>query len=45
MHAYQWPSGVIGTFEKEKNRVISYVLSSSYFREHCHTFFGDENLE
>ena len=36
-HAYQWPSGVIGAFEEEKNRV-NLVCPMSYFREHCDTF-------
>ena len=44
-HAYQWPSGVIGAFEKKKNRVNLVCAIFKLFSWTLRHVFGDENLE
>ena len=40
------PLASLARLRRKRIVLISYyVLSSSYFREHCDTFWGDENLE
>ena len=46
MHACQWPSSIIGAFQREKNGArVNFVYPTFLILAILRHVFGDENLE